>query len=301
MALTSPALTDNERKALARASESRFVGCGEPGRVLVAGDTHLNTKWVLRLVGLAARHGCAGILQLGDFGYWSHQPRGEAYLDKVDESLGYFGLWLLVSPGNHDNADLLGRHPLHDDGYWWLRDHIAVAPFGTRWTWQGVRFGALGGAYSIDQHLRTASIDWWPGEEPTEDDAARLGDEPFDTLICHDVPLGGEPEMNDNLRGYVAWRAVATRRLLRDVVRKHRPGLVLHGHWHVRHTKQIGWLDPAASEAAGEPVWDMTTVEGLASDIQADTGAWGVLCLDGDGQYEFVPGDMVASKAEASA
>lgn len=291
------ALTDQERIALERASESRFVGCGDPGRVMVAGDTHGNTKWVLRLVGLAARHDCQGILQLGDFGYWSHEPRGEQFLDKVDEGLGRFGLWLLVSPGNHENHSLLRRHRVHEDGFWWLRDHIAVAPFGTRWTWRGVRFGALGGAYSIDADVRVPMIEWWPGEEPTEADAARLGDTPLDVLVCHDVPLGGEPTMNDNLRGYAAWRAVATRQILRDVVRRLRPSLVLHGHWHVRHHKTLVWLDPVASEEAGYAIWAGTTIEGLAADIQADTGSWGVLCLE-DG-YEFVPGDQVRAEPRA--
>lgn len=280
--------------ALERASEARFVGCGEPSRALVAGDTHGNAKWALRLAGLAAHHSCQGIIQLGDFGYWSHVPKGEDFLDKVDQSLGYFGLWLLVSPGNHENHALLRRHPLRDDGLWWLRDHIAVAPFGTRWTWRGVRLGAIGGAYSIDKDLRTPGIDWWPGEEPAEADAARLGDEPLDILVCHDVPLGGEPELTESLRGYAAWRAVATRRLLLDVVKRLHPGVVLHGHWHVRHSKTLGWLDSDASEAAGEMVWAETTIEGLAADIQANTGSWGVLRLDGDGQYEFLPGDRVA-------
>ena len=43
------------------------------------------------------------------------------------------------------------------------------------------------------------------------------------------------------------------------------------------------------------------TVEGLAADIQADAGSWGVLRLDGDDRHEFVRGEQVASKAEASA
>ena len=43
------------------------------------------------------------------------------------------------------------------------------------------------------------------------------------------------------------------------------------------------------------------TVEGLAADIQADAGSWGVLRLDGDGRHEFVRGEQVASKAEAPA
>ena len=42
----------------------------DPGRVLVAGDTHGNAKWCAFL-GVAAQHwDCPVVLQLGDFGYW---------------------------------------------------------------------------------------------------------------------------------------------------------------------------------------------------------------------------------------
>ena len=286
--VTAEAIKAQEKASLARAQMSRFVGCGDPERVLVAGDTHGNTKWVLTLVKLAARHHCAGVLQLGDFGYWSHLPEGERFLGHVDGALEHAGLWLLAIPGNHENHTLLRRHRVQKDGFWWLRDHIAMAPFGARWEWQGVRFGALGGAWSIDKDIRVPMIEWWPGEEPTGADAARLGDEPLDILVSHDVPLGGEPELTDNLRGYAAWRAVATRRLLLDVVQRLRPRLVLHGHWHVRHSRLLAWADAAASEAGGEMVWGEAQIEGLASDSAADERSWGVLHL-GEGQFVFAP------------
>lgn len=40
------------------------------GRLLVAGDTHGNLPWIGTLSTLAKRYECAGVLQLGDFGFW---------------------------------------------------------------------------------------------------------------------------------------------------------------------------------------------------------------------------------------
>jgi hypothetical protein len=63
---------------------------------------------------------------------------------------------------------------------------------------------------------------------------------------------------------------------------------VLHGHWHVRHSRLLAWADAAASEAAGEMVWGDAQIEGLAGDEQADERSWGVLHL-GEGQFVFAP------------
>jgi hypothetical protein len=205
--------------------------------VLVAGDVHGNTKWALTLVKLARRYGASGILQVGDFWYWSHSEAGERYLGTLDRALTGAGLWILVSPGNHDNHELLGRQRLHDDGFIWLRDTIAVAPFGARWTWRGTRFGALGGAFSVDWEPdpghnwpgRVPGVDWWPAlEEPTMAGAAKLGDEPLDVLITHDAPNG--TDMTGIARPKEGEAAARARAVIDAVVHRLKPQLLLHGH-----------------------------------------------------------------------
>lgn len=295
------------RQALARAAGSRFVGTGEPRRVLLAGDTHGNAGWLATLTKLAARHHCEGIVQLGDFGYWSHVPSGEKFLDEVERSLERQGIWLLVSPGNHDNHALLARHPQGPAGLITLRDRIAVAPFGSRWRWRCVRFGALGGAFSVDWAPaplglwpgRTPGWDWWPGlEEPNEADAARLGEAPLDILITHDAPIDADLGDKAPLAPEAEWRARQTRRLISDVVGRLRPSLVVHGHWHRRNSDVIGRLDPVLSEAAGRAVWAETRIEGLAHDKLASVYSWAVLCLDGEGMWRFVPGNRAGVDLE---
>ena len=281
-----------EATALGTAAKSVFVGCGNPERVLVAGDVHGNLSWAKTLVKLADRHQCQGIVQLGDFGYWSHTPEGERFLDNTERALAHYNLWLVFIPGNHENHELLRRNVLGADGFYHLRDHLAAAPFGARWSWRGVAFGALGGAFSIDYQRREPGTDWWPGlEEPGREDAARLGGAPLDVLLSHDAPAGARGL--DAVGHVVATEAaLRTRVLLAEVVKGLRPSLVLHGHWHHRNSTTLSWVDPELTGAEGALTWSETVVEGLAADIQGDTRAWGVLCLDGPGSFRFVPGNI---------
>lgn len=91
--------------------------------------------------------------------------------------------------GNHENADevqLFEANP-DEDGFVTLRPHVRWVPRGQRWTWTGVRFGALGGAFSLDWRTRTIGTTWWPTREELGDtDVERLGDAPLDVLLTHD-------------------------------------------------------------------------------------------------------------------
>ena len=104
--------------------------------------------------------------------------------------------------------------------------------------------------------------------------------EPLDLLVYHNVPLGGEPELADDLRGCAA--------------RGPSPPTGSSVTWSAGSGR-------AWSSTGTGTIWAGMTVEGLAADIQADAGSWGVLRLDGDGRHEFVRGEQVASKAEAPA
>ena len=332
--------------ALARAASARFVGFGDPSRVLLAGDTHGNLRWMTTLARLADRHGCQGIVQVGDFGYWSHTAAGERFLDNVERQLERYGLWLVFSPGNHDNHELLARHRRDAGGMVVIRDRIVSAPFGTRFVWGGVRFATLGGAFSVDWAPdleagwagRTPGVDWWPGlEEPSETDAQRRGDEPLDVLITHDAPDGVDLGPRVALRPEDEWRSLQTRKLLLSVVKRLHPKLVVHGHWHRRASSVVATTDPLRSEAEDQvvwsqgafqtrtatccaaarrgapaqvsggapnsaaadwkPLWSHTQVEGLAADIQANTGSWALLVLADDGSFRFVAGARAAVAA----
>jgi hypothetical protein len=272
------------RAAIDRAGRSAPVRLSDPRRVLLAGDVHGNAHWVDRLCKIANTLECPALLQLGDFGFWSHTSAGEQYLDHVNRTATAKDLVILWIPGNHENHDLLAAFPVDADGLITLRERIRCVPSGTRWTWNGIRFGALGGAYSVDRYYRKEGIDLWQDlERPTRADLQRLGSDPLDVLVCHDAPEGAVDTEQLGLkwlRPELIEASLQVRVLLAEAVTTLRPKLVLHGHWHARNRSRL-ILDDGT----------VVQVEGFASDLQANEDSWGVLEIPG---LEVVRGDEAA-------
>jgi len=273
---------------------------GAPARILIAGDTHANLGWISTLAKLAHRHSCAGIIQLGDFGFWSgkrktrHTPvLNERFLDAVATDLARYGVWARVIDGNHDAVPLVMEHYCQDEA---PVEPVSIrsglldwAPRGTRWEWAGVRFGALGGAVSVDRRTRTPGWSWWATEMIWPEDVERLGAGKLDVLLTHEAPEGvGQPGVDlvslpvRLLQEEADSRAC--RRLVEQARRATKPTLMLHGHHHMRYRKTMD-LDDVE-----------TVVEGLGCDQDANGDAWGVLHLPGLG---FADGWEMVRAAEA--
>lgn len=240
---------------------------GDPGRVLLAGDWHGNLAWATGCLRAAADEGCPVVLQLGDFGLWP--GREDTYLDELDRAADSAGVGIVWIDGNHEDHDSLDRWRRHADpaGLVSMRPHVTWATRGARWGWSGVRFGALGGAVSIDRFLRREGRNWWPQEAVSPADVDRLGDEQLDVLATHAAPGAvalpfrplplPEPIIEDSRR---------VRSLLDRAVARTRPRLVVHGHHHLRHRAELPGY----------------RVEGLAHDKSGGPGAWAVLELGPD-------------------
>lgn len=212
--------------------------------ILFAGDTHGNTHHLRYLIDQAVAHQADRIIQVGDFGYWAHTPDGQQFLDDVANYAEQHQMPVGFIDGNHENHERLQRLAEHTDpdtqtvpiaNNGWLH----WIPRGTRIAIAGHQFGFLGGAFSIDHMSRTQGVSWWPEEEPTEADLNRLGTDPLDVLVTHDVPEGIYMTSHINLSWPTENRARATRHLLREAVHRTQPQLVIAGHWHQRQTKQI--------------------------------------------------------------
>ncbi len=250
-------------------------------RVLFAGDWHGDEEWAAKVIDRAAAEGCGTVVQLGDFGFgffrlgddpgepgdWA--PRCP-FARAVSALATRAGVRVVFVDGNHDNAVLLGRlaelRPgRSEEGFVLVEDRLWWAPRGHRWEWDGVRFGALGGAFSVDRHRRTRGLDFWVEETTSAADVARLGPGRLDVLVCHDAPVrpeGFEPlprqsprQIDEASRAQVAAAVTATS-----------PRLVVHGHWHHRYSAEFA--TPAG----------LARVEGLASNLEGD--ARSLLLLD---------------------
>lgn len=98
----------------------------------------------------------------------------------------------------------------------------------------------MGGAFSVDYEYRTEGKDWWPNEEPTIEEAAKLVvGGPLDILITHDAPSGVPLRGDFELRRELAERADRTRLLLRQVVDSLVVPNVFCGHWHQRRMCEL--------------------------------------------------------------
>jgi Calcineurin-like phosphoesterase len=224
-----------------------------PGRVLVAGDWHGNTRWAQGVI-RQAPHLLAGedrkiILQLGDFGIWPGIPGG-AYLADVAAALKESDTWLLFVDGNHEDFDQL--HATRDQ---WVRDsgrpllspvplaggRIQWLPRGYRWTWHERTWLALGGGVSLDKAGRIEYYDWWPQEEITgeqERDVIAAG--AADVMVTHECPGGvthtfPPPPPWWNLADLA--RSDAHRERMQRVVDAVRPSHLIHGHLHIGYQR----------------------------------------------------------------
>jgi hypothetical protein len=242
-------------------------------QILVFGDSHGNAGYVFEMLARAKERGINRVVELGDFGIWPG-PSGVKFRRKVDRRAGQLGINLYAMAGNHDDAAQIdgfeAENRRDEDGMVVLGDGLRWISRGHRWQWEGVRFGSLGGAFSIDWQSRTPAVDWWPdAEEVQKADLEKLGTDRLDVLLTHDAPAGGTP--NAELDGWPKNDAQSrvSQHLLRIAVEATRPSLVLHGHWHVRHSTTL-LLNSAEHTVR---------VEGLASDQEHDGGSWGVLDL----------------------
>lgn len=238
----------------------------EPVRIAFAGDWHMNTTWATYAIRRARQLGAEVVVHCGDFG-WTFPAD---YLAAIDEALG--DMPLLFVDGNHENFDVLYRVPVGEDGLRRLSRNVFHLPRGFRWEWGGVRFMALGGAYSVDRPWRKSGESWWVEEMVTPEQvmAAAAGG-PVDVLVSHDCPAGVVIPGIDDRQGPAPWpevellRAHEHRLVLREVVDAVRPRLLVHGHYHVAYDSraQLGF-GPMAVIGLD---CDGTTIEGNLRDL----------------------------------
>lgn len=138
-----------------------------PVRILIAGDTHGNARFITEyLFPMAVCLGVDQIIQDGDFGYWEHHPDGVVFLDEVDRAASLTSIPWYWLHGNHDKHSLLLKKYKRRtiEGFIEVRPMVIYLPQGASWMWQDDRMlpyskdnaravtaRAFGGAYSVDK------------------------------------------------------------------------------------------------------------------------------------------------------
>ena len=125
--------------------------------------------------------------------------------------------------GNHDNPSHCRTHP------YWIDDGSIVDP--------GIF--CVGGALSIDKHLRTEGQDWWSDEELNYAQFLELIAK-YETarprvVVSHECP---EIMVNYVLKTKGKYKydiPSITRQFFDNLLHVHKPDLWIHGHWHMDH------------------------------------------------------------------
>ncbi len=259
------------------------------------GEKDAAVRW-LRLLG--ERGDVRVVYQLGDLRF-GMGPEPEAYLAAIDTVCAEYDLTLHGINGNHENwaeldrlwssapgIDEAGRlKPLKVASRVWL------LPRGHRWRLGGRSFVALGGAPSINRHLLTEGVDWWPSEVLLDEhiDATIAGGH-ADVMLTHDSPNPPHcvPQVEEILHRNagenpmewpetsLAYADEGLAKVTRAVLGV-RPLFLAHGHFHVAGEAEVQL--PGAGSA--------TTVWSLAARHEEGT----VRVLDLDSLTEVPPVD----------
>ena len=156
---------------------------------------------------------------------WDTVP-SDLYIQVGDMGIGYEGLPsgkpTLFIDGNHEHFPTLKPGPMSDT-IWYM-------PRASRIVYEGTSFNFLGGAESIDAHLRRSGVDWFVEESPTHSDMNRFFNlPPADFFVTHTCPYRVIKHMNK-----VAYTYIRTERAFDQLFNSLsvKPSVWVFGHWH---------------------------------------------------------------------
>jgi predicted phosphodiesterase len=241
-------------------------------KVLVAGDWHGNTKHAINMVKEASKAGAKKIVQVGDFGLWTHYEDGIRFLDQLNEAARREGVKIYAVGGNHENWDhwdwFVKNMPKSYHGFAYLRSHVLLAPRVHYWGWEGKKFLMVAGAVSVDKQWRVEGHTWWRNEEITDEMVDSIHGK-VDYLVTHDcsnrTPWKGrlKPDMD----------SLANRQRIDAILGRVKPEMHFHGHMHTRYV----WENLVA---------DNHYTKTIGLDMDGTWDSWGILDIN-TGEFLF--------------
>lgn len=190
-------------------------------KFLFLGDVHGEWSKMDRVIHAAHnRHPeIARIFQVGDLG------EGFQNIPKYIPSHQINVKPIVAIDGNHEHFDKL------EANQGWNNENLEYLGRGQTRFIEGKNILGFGGTWSIDKHLRTQGVDWFPQEEPTQRqfwDFVDVGEFGQDIVISHD--FAEEFQMREIYPAIPGHRS--TRVLLQQVWELVRPKFWFFGHYH---------------------------------------------------------------------
>lgn len=206
-------------------------------KIAIAGDWHHDSFYALKALNYANAQGANVIIHVGDFGYLHS---ADAYLRRINQFCEERDMIFMFVDGNHENHPSLLDVPVGEDGVRRILPRLWHLPRGFRWSWHGVTFMALGGAYSVNRPGSREHIDWHMEETITLGQAYNaISGGPVDVMITHDCPSGAKIPVFENVEQvFAADQLEASERhraILRAVVDEVTPRFLFHGHYHTAY------------------------------------------------------------------
>lgn len=201
-------------------------------RVALLGDIHGNVHYLDWALEHAVKAGAEMMIQLGDFGF----DFNDKFLSDIVRISNKHGIQLLAIRGNHD------------DPLWFSQraqvGKIHLIPDGYTMTIGKKRVAFLGGAVSIDRNLREENVSWWKEERvnPHIVNAWLYDDTKADVLISHESPVLPDKLPGVMLPPDILRDCEEDRHFVRMAAEILEPDVIYHGHYHMRHTKDL-YLD----------------------------------------------------------
>jgi hypothetical protein len=202
---------------------------------LFVGDTHGDLAFVTSTIEHARRYG-AEIIQNGDWGFlWP----GSSKIEVLSDTLVAHDVTMRFIDGNHDEHPRLRKH-VSTCTATTIAPRVIYQPRGSvHEDEDGMRFLFCGGAPSIDRAFRTAGQSWWPEETITEAEfkLALSAKGPIHVLVTHDAPTYPPGFSAKGTPTYKREQVLSMKRV-DALIRRHRPEMLVHGHWHAKYERQ---------------------------------------------------------------
>lgn len=157
-------------------------------RYFVTGDKHQAYGGLLAFIDKMKLGQNDVIIILGDMGlFWRKDKSDSTHIINVYEENYQCNLWFI--DGNHENFDQLEElNRLDERGLYIVSPHIRYIPRGKVLDLNGKKALCIGGADSVDKHLRTKHLSWWPQEQITQANIDTIAADYYDYVFSHTCP-----------------------------------------------------------------------------------------------------------------